>query len=76
VINTPRAPGVHRQSRLCDEGLQRLEKQLARGSRVDPAVLGQWIKRYGEPAREIIKRHGQYSDELESLIRTSGNRLD
>jgi hypothetical protein len=61
------SPGVSRQSRLSDEGLQRLENQLAAGIRVAPAVLAQWIKRYGEPAREIIKLHGQYSDELDSL---------
>ena len=61
------SPGVSRQSRLSDEGLQRLEKQLASGIRVAPPVLAQWIKRYGEPAREIIKLHGQYSDELDSL---------
>ena len=60
-------PGVSRQSRLSDEGLQRLEKQLAAGIRVAPPVLAQWIKRYGEPAREIIKLHGQHSDELDSL---------
>jgi hypothetical protein len=67
VNKKPPTPGVSRQDRLCDEGLRRLEKQLARGVRVAPAVLGQWIRRYGEPARELIKRHGQYSDELDSL---------
>ena len=60
------SPGVSMQSRLSDEGLPRLEKQLAAGIRVAPPVLAQWIKRYGEPAREIIKLHGQYSDELDS----------
>ena len=67
MTNKPPTPGVSRQARLSDEGLQRLEKQLAAGTRIAAAVLGQWIKRYGEPAREIIKRHGQYSDELDSL---------
>jgi hypothetical protein len=28
-------------------------------------VLGQWIRRYGEPAREIIRRHGRYHAGLE-----------
>ena len=65
--NKPPTPGVSRQTRISDEGLQRLEKQLAAGTRVAPAVLGQWIKRYGEPARAIIKRYGQYSDEMDSL---------
>jgi len=59
-------PGVSRQSRLSDEGLQRLEKQLAAGLRIAPPVLAQWIKRYGESAREIIKLHGQYCDEPDS----------
>ncbi len=60
----PRNPGVSRATRLSDDGLQRLEKQLASGRRVGRAVLSQWIKRYGEAARRIIKRHGQYSDDL------------
>ena len=58
------SPGVSRQSRLSDEGLQRLEKQLAAGIKISPLVLAQWIKRYGEPAREIIRLHDQYSEEL------------
>lgn len=65
--NKTPSPGVSRQARLSDEGLQRLEKQLAAGVKIGPSVLAQWIKRYGEPAREIIKLHGQYSDEVDSL---------
>ena len=61
----PRNPGVSRSERLGEDGLQRLEKQLTSGRRIGRVVLGQWIKRYGDAAREIIKRHGQYSDELE-----------
>ena len=61
------APGVSRDNRISGEGLQRLEKQLARGVKINAIVLAQWIRRYGEPAREIIKRYGQYSDELNSL---------
>ena len=60
-------PGVSRQNRLADEGLQRLERQLMIGVRINIPVLAQWIKRYGEAARVIIKRHGQYSDELDSV---------
>lgn len=59
------SPGVSRQARLSDEGLQRLEKQLVAGIKVALPVLAQWIRRYGEPAREIIKLHGQYKDELD-----------
>lgn len=61
------SPGVSRQDRLSDEGLQRLEKQLAAGIKIGSPVLAQWIKRYGESAREMIKSHGQYSDELDVL---------
>jgi len=61
------SPGVSRPNRLSDEGLQRLENQLARGSRINTPVLAQWIKRYGDPARDIIKRYGQYSAELDLI---------
>ncbi|HEY9052394.1 MAG TPA: hypothetical protein VIQ03_12660 [Gammaproteobacteria bacterium] len=63
----PPTPGVSRQNRLSDEGLQRLENQLARGMKINAPVLAQWIKRYGDPARDIIKRYNQYSPELELL---------
>ena len=59
------APGVSRDERLSEEGLRRLENQLQRGSPMSRLVLAQWIKRYGEPAREIIKRYGRYDTELE-----------
>lgn len=60
------APGVSRDERISDEGLQRLERQLLRGSQLSSPVLAQWIKRYGEPAREIIRHHGQYTAELDA----------
>ncbi|HID81154.1 MAG TPA: hypothetical protein EYH06_08765 [Chromatiales bacterium] len=59
------SPGVSRENRISDDGLQRLEKHLAAGTKISRPVLAQWIRRYGEPAREIIKRHGRYSAELE-----------
>ncbi len=59
-------PGVSRNNRLSDEGLRRLERQLETGSKISSQVLAQWIKRYGDPAREIIKRHGQYRSEIDS----------
>jgi len=55
-------PGVSRGNRISDEGLLRLEKQLSRGSRISQPVLRQWIKRYGQAAIEIIKKHGQYKE--------------
>ena len=59
------SPGVSRPDRLSDEGLQRLDRQLASGAHINVPVLAQWIRRYGEPARELIHRHGQYCDELD-----------
>ncbi len=67
MSNKPRSPGVSRQTHLSDDGLQRLEKQLAGGVAVNVPVLAQWIRRYGEPARDVIRRHGQYCDELDSV---------
>jgi len=58
-------PGVSRDYRISNEGLVRLEKQLARGVKVARPVLAQWIKRYGEPARQIIKKHGLYNAEFD-----------
>ncbi|MCK5091073.1 MAG: hypothetical protein KAR30_00980 [Gammaproteobacteria bacterium] len=49
-------PGISRSVRLSDEGLERLDKQLKSGQRISAQVLQQWIKRYGEPARDIINR--------------------
>lgn len=53
-------PGVSRQDRLSDEGLTRLEKQLDSGVNISPKVLEQWIKRYGNAAREIINNYKRY----------------
>lgn len=51
------SPGVSRRHRLSDEGLARLEKQLRSGVNISSRVLAQWIKRYGDQAREIIKKY-------------------
>ena len=59
------APGISREKRLSDEGLRRLERQLLSGAKMSKQVLAQWIKRYGEPAREIIVKHGHYKPELD-----------
>lgn len=56
----PSSPGVSRENRISDEGLIRLEKQLASGTKIAQQVLAQWIKRYGDSAIEIIKKYGQY----------------
>ena len=60
------SPGVSRIERLSDEGLQRLERQLASGSQISDAVLAQWLQRYGESARVVIRQHGRYHAGLES----------
>ena len=61
----PRTPGISRDKRLSDDGLQRLERQLRSGSQISDPVLTQWIRHDGEPARKIIRRHGRYHVELE-----------
>ncbi|OOZ38707.1 hypothetical protein BOW53_14375 [Solemya pervernicosa gill symbiont] len=57
-------PGVSREQRLSDQGLQRLERQLKSKTRISDRVLAQWVKRYGEPARELLKKYGRYDSEL------------
>ncbi|MGB5261757.1 MAG: hypothetical protein WBO34_14730 [Gammaproteobacteria bacterium] len=54
-----RSPGISRDNRISDEGLQRLETLLQRGGQVSDAVLAQWIRRYGDAARKILRRHGR-----------------
>ena len=69
----PRTPGITRNDRLSNEGLQRLDRQLAFGSQISNTVLRQWIRRYGEPARDIIRRHGRYHSDLEPLADGAGD---
>jgi hypothetical protein len=57
------SPGVSRSERLSNEGLSRLENQLKSGVIISPMVLAQWIKRYGKPAVEIIKKYQRDSHE-------------
>jgi len=54
---TDNKPGISRDNRISDEGLLRLEKQLQHGAQISDAVLQQWVKRYGDAAREIILRY-------------------
>jgi len=55
-------PGISRDNRISDEGLQRLEKQLQSGIKVSPAVLEQWVKRYGKQAEELIEKFQHDND--------------
>ena len=50
------SPGVARETRLSDEGLQRLERQLRAGT-ISKTVLQQWVRRYGVAAQELIDRY-------------------
>jgi hypothetical protein len=59
------APGISRQERLSDEGLARLEKQLAAGVNISSPVLMQWIRRYGDRARAIIRKYHCYRPEFD-----------
>ena len=52
-------PGVSRNNRLSEEGLIRLQKQLANGAAISQPVLDQWIRRYGHDARELIERYAK-----------------
>lgn len=52
------SPGVSRDERLSEDGLERLRKQLQGGTKPAAIVLQQWVKRYGEAAREIIRDAG------------------
>jgi hypothetical protein len=58
-------PGITRSERLSDEGLGRLESHLQQGTAISRAVLAQWVRRYGEAARAIIRRHGQDGPDLD-----------
>lgn len=57
------APGVSRDNRISDDGLERLRKQLSSGVRISKPVLMQWVKRYGDSARDIIEQHGYRLEE-------------
>jgi hypothetical protein len=60
-------PGVSRSERISDVGLDRLEKQLESGVNISSAVLAQWIKRYGDSARRIIKKHHCYQEAFDRI---------
>ena len=49
-------PGISREARISDDGLKRLERQLAAGSKLTDAVLQQWVRRYGKDAEELIEK--------------------
>ena len=57
-------PGVSREKRISEEGLARLENQLRRGN-ISDTVLKQWIRRYGDPARNLIKKYRRTPTDLD-----------
>ncbi len=57
------SPGVSRDNRISDDGLARLRKQLDSGVRISKPVLMQWVKRYGDSARDIIQQYGYRLEE-------------
>jgi hypothetical protein len=64
--STPR-PGVSRSGRISEEGLARLARQLESGVNISNRVLAQWIKRYGDSARSIIRKHDRYRPEFDRI---------
>ena len=52
------SPGVSRENRISDEGLERLEKQLKLGIKIAQPVLQKWVRRYGNSARKLLKSYG------------------
>jgi hypothetical protein len=56
-------PGVSREQRISGEGLARLEKQLKLGIKINALVLQQWVRRYGDEARDLLKQYGYETDE-------------
>ena len=58
-------PGVGQRNRSTADGLARLAIHLERGERISDMVLRQWIRRYGDDARELLRRHDRYHDSLE-----------
>ena len=59
-----RRPGISRDNRISDDGLQRLEKHLQRGGHISHTVNAQSTRRSRDPAREIIRGAGRYHDDL------------
>jgi len=66
MSDSQRIPGVSRVERISDAGLARLDRQLKAGSQISDPVLAQWIRRYGDAAREIIRANGRYRTDLEA----------
>lgn len=56
-------PGIGREQRISDAGLQRLRNQLERGAKISEPVLRQWVKRYGDDALRLLEEFGVVPDQ-------------
>lgn len=65
MTETERNPGIGREQRISQEGLERLARQMKSGAPISDTVLAQWIRRYGDPARRIVREQGRYHPGLE-----------
>ena len=63
MATSGRRPGISRQDRISEEGLDRLEKQLQRGARMAAQVRQQWVRRYGQAAIELFEKYEYDPDE-------------
>ncbi|HHZ88696.1 MAG TPA: hypothetical protein EYN26_05225 [Chromatiales bacterium] len=59
------SPGISRENRVGEEGLSRLRAHLERNAGINPIVLTQWIRRYGDDARQLLKEFDRYSEAME-----------
>ncbi len=64
--NKPK-PGVTRPHRLSDEGLLRLQNHLQNSTHMKDMILAQWIRRYGDAARELIRQSGRYIEAFDHI---------
>jgi len=58
-------PGVSREQRISDEGLLRLERQLREGRNISAMVLRQWVTRYGQPAKDLLRKYDRDPGDLD-----------
>jgi hypothetical protein len=64
VLIEESGPGIQRTNRIADQGLVRLKRQLETGARPSKLVLAQWIRRYGDRARDLLSGYGVDVDEI------------
>ena len=58
LSNMTGKPGISRDERISDTGLQRLRDHLQRGAKISKPVLRQWVKRYGDDAIALLAEFG------------------